>query len=279
VTPGARHGDADLATADGHDRYVPSQKRDILSAGHEGVYEWAVEHHVHSGARFLDFGCGTGYGAALVIAAGGIFDGADASPAAIEYAQANYATTGVRFFVADLMEPLPADVAPESYDVVFSSEVLEHVVDPFAFVGAMAGFVRDDGVALVGTPNRLWSKENMAGGELLSRSHVMEFTPQALVALLRTSFADVTLLYRVFPPEAIQTTLVTGDRPRLLRAAVAFAREVAPGGLSQLRRVLPGQQGARQWSPADIEWLRAEDAGLDMARCVGLVAVCRAPRR
>lgn len=274
-----REAREDLATADGHDRHVPSDTRAFLSAGHEGVYEWAVEHLVREGTAFLDLGCGTGYGSAHVTRAGASFDGADTSVAAIDFARRRYGRSGVRFFVADLMEPLPAAIAPRSYDVVFSSEVLEHVVDPFTFVEVMAGYVRDDGIGFVGTPNRLWSRENMPGGGLLSRSHVMEFTPPALQALLRTSFDEVTLLFRVFPGEAIRSVLVPPDRPRLARGALAFAREVAPRGLERYRNLADRRRNGRDWSSQDIVWMGADDPRLDPTRAVGLAAVCRGPRR
>jgi len=274
-----RAGRADLATADGHDRHVPSDSRDILSAGHEGVYEWAVEALVRKGARFLDVGCGTGYGSARVAASGAEYDGVDGSPAAIDYAQAHYSRPDVRFFVADLMAPLPEALVPRSYDVVFSSEVLEHVEDPFALVRAMANLMCDDGACFVGTPNRLWSRDHMPGGGLLSRSHVMEFTPPALEALLRTAFDDIALWYRMVPYEAIRSTVIPADRPRMVRGAVAFAREVAPSALNRYRMRLGGRDGEQEWTPRDIVWLPAGDAKLDPARCVGLAAVCRAPRR
>ena len=272
----ANRADLDLATADGQDRYVPSETRDILSAGHEGVYEWAVANLVREGTRFLDLGCGTGYGAALVAGAGGTYDGADGSPAAIDYARANYAGPGVRFFVADLMERLPAELEPRSFDVVFSSEVLEHVDDPFAFVGTMVDFLRDDGTAFVGTPNRRWSKDNMPNGSLLAVSHVMEFTPPALVALLRTGFHEVTLMHRVFPAAAITSTVAPAGGPPLVRGARAFAREVVPAGLKDR---LARRRTGKEWTPADIEWLAPGDSRLDPARDVGLAAVCRGPRR
>src|SRR5947209_9200729 len=102
-TQDVRQRSADLATADGHDRYVPSPTRDIVSAGHEGVYEWAAEHLVRDGTRFLDLGCGTGYGARPVVARGGIYDGIDGSSRAIEHASAHYGAAGVRFFAGDVM--------------------------------------------------------------------------------------------------------------------------------------------------------------------------------
>jgi SAM-dependent methyltransferase len=275
----ARQLDRDLATADGHDRYVPSDTRDLLAAGHEGVYEWAVEHLVQPGARFLDLGCGTGYGSALVTAAGGTFDGVDTSPAAVDYARERYGGPDARFFVADVMGPPPEVLASRSYDVVFSSEVLEHVLDPFTLVRVMASFVRDDGVCFVGTPNRLWSMENMPNGGLLARSHVMEFTPPALEALLRMSFAEVAVLYRMFPDGAMESSLLRAGRPRLVRGALAFAREVAPAGLERLSTELERRRTAQEWSPGDIRWLTAADPELDLGRCVGLAAVCRHPRR
>lgn len=269
----------DLATADGHDRYVPSELRDIVSAGHEGVYEWVADNLVRDGTRFLDLGCGTGYGAAVVTAAGGTYDGVDTSPAAIEYAQINYGRRNTRFFVADATEPGPQTLVPRSYDVVFSSEVLEHVTDPFAFVRVMAGFVTEEGIGFVGTPNRLWSLDNMPNGALVARSHVMEFTPPALVALLETVFEEVSLLFRMFPQAAIESTVLPSTRRRLVRGAAAFAQELAPNRFSRWRQVLGHRRPGQEWSSADIRWLGAGDPQLDMSRCLGLAAVCKAPKR
>ena len=93
----------DLAVADGHDRYVPSKAKDFVAAGHEGVYEWAVEHLLSHGDRFLDLGCGTGYGSALVTSAGAVFDGVDTSPAAIEDAKTNYTHPDGSFIVSNFL--------------------------------------------------------------------------------------------------------------------------------------------------------------------------------
>lgn len=269
----------DLATADGHDRHVPSGATDILSAGHEGVYKWAAANLVADGTRFLDLGCGTGYGSTFVVDAGGSYDGADGSAAAIDYALARYGGEHARFVVADLMEPLPAEFAGSSYDVVFSSEVLEHVEDPFALVRTMARSLRDDGTCFVGTPNRLWSRDHMPGAGLLARSHVMEFTPPALAALLRTAFDEVRLLFRMLPADAIDAIPLPTGRGSLVRGALAFAREVAPAGLDRLRAGITGRRSGRAWSAEDIDWLAPDDPRLDPARCVGLAATCTRPKR
>lgn len=297
--------DVALATADGQDRYVPSATRDITSAGHEGVYEWVAEHLVKDGMRVLDFGCGTGYGAALLARPGASVDGVDGSPAAITYAAANFGGPTVRFVVADLMGPLPEPCTPRSYDLVASSEVLEHVVDPFAFVRGMADSVNDAGVCFVGTPNRLWSFEHVPDGHLLARSHLMEFTPPALSALLGTLFAEVSLMVRLFPEGAMTVEAAPptdlhqlvgvvsspdrAPRPQVVRFIAALVRKVAPGAVERVKRAMESPQPApagvsapsapREWFASDIVWASADDPSIDMNRAVGLAAVCRKPRR
>jgi SAM-dependent methyltransferase len=274
--------DVDLATADGQDRYVPSATRDIMSAGHEGVYEWVAEHLVKKGARALDLGCGTGYGVALLAGAGATADGADSSPAAIAYATKHYGATGIRFFVADLVKPLPKEFAPQSYDLVVSSEVLEHVVDPFAYVRGMADSAVDDGVCFVGTPNRLWSNGHLPAGHLLAPSHLMEFTPPALIALLETVFEDVSLMVRVFPEGAMNTEEAPSrPRPQVITATAALVRKVAPGVVARVKRAVDPApaQPAQEWLASDIVWAPYDDPTVDMDRAVGLAAVCHRPRR
>jgi 2-polyprenyl-3-methyl-5-hydroxy-6-metoxy-1,4-benzoquinol methylase len=294
----------DLATADGQDRYVPTATRDITSAGHEGTYEWIAENLVNEGMRALDFGCGTGYGAALLANAGAAVDGIDQSPAAIGYATENFGGPRVRFFVADLVKPLPDFFTPRAYDLVASSEVLEHVVDPFAYVRAMADALNDDGVCFVGTPNRLWSIDHVPDGHLLARSHLMEFTPPALIALLCTVFDEVNLMVRIFPDgsmatdpqpplpvEPLPTPPARRSRSPLIRVPASLVRKLAPGVVERIKRAIEPEQpvapattavpapAPREWLSTDIVWARADDPAANMDRAVGLAAVCHKPRR
>jgi hypothetical protein len=83
-------------------------------------------------------------------------------------------------------------------------------------------------------------------------------------------------MHRLFPADAIASTVVPAGGPPLVRAAKAFAREVVPPAL---KARLARRRGGREWTPADIEWLEDGDPRLDPARAVGLAAVCRGPRR
>ena len=128
--------------------------------------------------------------------------------------------------------------------------MLEHVVDPFAFVRGMADSVDDAGVCFVGTPNRLWSFEHVPEGHLLSPSHLMEFTPPALSALLGLVFDEVSLLVRIFPEGSMpfddppnrraspnrSPCRIAAARPQVVRFTAALVRKVAPGAVERIKR-------------------------------------------
>ena len=57
-----------------------------------------------------------------------------------------------------------AEALDGRYDLVTSLEVVEHVADPAAFVGALAAAVAEGGLLILSTPNRTaWSKLIMIG--------------------------------------------------------------------------------------------------------------------
>lgn len=283
--------DEPLDRADGHDRYVPTGAKDLMSAGHEGVYEWVAENLVKPGMRVLDFGCGTGYGAAILRAAGAEVTGADSSATAIAHAMATY--PGIPFEVADLTAALPLQWRASYYDLVVSSEVIEHVDDPFAFIDNIARSLTLDGTGFIGTPNRLWTKAHMPAGRLMSDSHVMEFTAPALLGLLRTRFREVDLMLRAFPAwanpwsneeplEPLPQRKKPLDPPR--QWIKTLARRTMPNVYSRLAtRVngnstgVHGSANAPDVTPSDICWVAPDDPrATDGA---GLAAICRCPIR
>lgn len=116
-----------------------------------GVWEtiWPVLADVAPGPRtLLDVGCGFGF----------LVDfwrrqmGAEA--AGVELA--DYGAIGERMLgIQVYREPLQdcAALAGREFDVVYASEVVEHVPDPHAFVALLAPFVADKGVLVLTTPS------------------------------------------------------------------------------------------------------------------------------
>jgi 2-polyprenyl-3-methyl-5-hydroxy-6-metoxy-1,4-benzoquinol methylase len=96
-----------------------------------------------AGKRILDHGCMDGVFTIALQRAGADVTGFDIAPAAITQAEKfRGAAAGPRF----LLDPPTG----ETFDFVFSNEVIEHVPDDRAFAGELIKFVRPGG-SLVGT--------------------------------------------------------------------------------------------------------------------------------
>lgn len=106
-----------------------------------------------AGLRVLDIGCGGGLVAEPMARLGADVVGVDASERNVEIARTHARQSGVAVdYRAGTAEALLA--AGESFDVVLSLEVVEHVADPAAFLATCATLVRPGGALVVATINR-----------------------------------------------------------------------------------------------------------------------------
>src|SRR5215207_4997163 len=115
---------------------------------HEAAYRFLAQWCV--GATVLDAGCGEGYGAELLRAAGARWVlPLDYDPAVVSHVRRGYpAVSPVR---ANLVR-LPC--RDESVDVVAALQVVEHLWEQRRFVGECARVLRPGGMLLMSTPNR-----------------------------------------------------------------------------------------------------------------------------
>ena len=107
-----------------------------------------------SGARVLDVGCGGGILSEAMANRGADVLGIDLSKAVLEVAEL-HALEGkvqIRYEVIAVEELAAAQ--PSEFDLVTCMEMLEHVPDPSAILGALARLVRPGGDVIVSTLNR-----------------------------------------------------------------------------------------------------------------------------
>lgn len=104
-----------------------------------------------AGKKALDVGCGAGLLAEPLARLGAAVTGLDAAPETIAVARSH--AEGQRLDI-DYRVGSVADVAGETFDLVTSLEVIEHVADPAAFVAGLASALAPDGLMLLSTPNR-----------------------------------------------------------------------------------------------------------------------------
>lgn len=174
---------------------VLDEQRVVPGGGHYRQHEARYKHaseRIPAGARVLDAGTGTGYGAALLAEAGREVVGVDASRTAVDFASEQFGTKA-RFQLADVLAlPFP----DSTFDSVTCFEVIEHIEasDQERLVSELARVLRPGGMLFLSTPNeRMERLHERAIGATHWEYHVGPLTPRRLRALLRRRFRLVTL--------------------------------------------------------------------------------------
>lgn len=123
------------------------------------------------GLRLLDVGCGGGLLSEPLARMGFAVTGVDAGDKNIGVARAHAEQTGV---AVDYRLGGPEDVDPESYDVVISMEVVEHVPDPARFLALTAGALKPGGAFFGATLNRTAKSYALA---VLGAEYILRWLP------------------------------------------------------------------------------------------------------
>ncbi|MFD1152113.1 class I SAM-dependent methyltransferase [Saccharothrix hoggarensis] len=105
------------------------------------------------GKEVLDVGCGLGYFSERLHERGARVTATDLGPNLVE---ATRRRVGCHAEVADALR-LVEHFGPDRFDVVVSSECIEHTPDPAAALRQMAGVLKPGGHLAVSTPNLVWS--------------------------------------------------------------------------------------------------------------------------
>jgi SAM-dependent methyltransferase len=134
------------------DDYQSSEESCLLYFIHLATYNYCVQYV--SGKRVLDFGCGSGYGTAMIGSHCSAITGIDTSPDAIHYARDHYVSANLTFMLVDPVEKRELPFRDRSFDVVLSLQVIEHVRDVDAYLKEIVRVLVPGGCAVIATPDR-----------------------------------------------------------------------------------------------------------------------------
>jgi SAM-dependent methyltransferase len=212
------------------------------------------------GARYLEVGCGLGFGLDFAIHGLG-WQGVGFDPSPI--AGAGRARLGL---------PITPDYfrgsRDERCDVLMAAEVIEHVPSPREFLDMLRGALADDGVLVLTTPDAAAIRPETSSGALVPLLspglHLILQTAPSLARLLAESgFAHVAMEHDSFSLIAFASRA-----PLDLRADRAAARSLYRSWLRDRAASLARDPGLQVAFAGHALWESANDADFATARAV-----------
>ena len=191
-----------VCTASGSDfagfmqeRYVPGTWSKIAEYEHLPRYMFAKVFAAN--ARVLDFGCGTGYGSALLATAAQSVAGLDIDAAALRWARQTHRNTILNF---EQRDDLGAGLQDQSFDLITCFEMIEHVAHPMQIdtIRNVARLLTPTGKFVISTPN---PEVTAKYGD--NQYHLREMSEAEFLELLSPHFAHVRILRQWVAPSIL----------------------------------------------------------------------------
>ena len=192
----------------------------------------------------LDWGCNDGYGFDIMGPSARSIAGLDVAPAAVQVARNKHPQHTVRLAGVD------PDFLPESFDVVTSFQVIEHVEDYDRYLSGVFSVLRPGGRFIATTPNRLIRLD--PGMKPWNPFHVREFSAAELHDLVdqRFTHTEVFGLHSSPDIEAIERArcdegrnMARNNRKRILppywkvrTAGIVAIKSILPNRASEIVR-------------------------------------------
>ncbi len=154
---------------------------------HFFVYEFTTK-YLNKEDALLEIGCGEGYGLNYLSSSLRRCVGLDVDEQAVNHAKDKYHSSRATFRLYDGKQ-LPFQ--KESFNVVVSFQVIEHVFDDRLYLAEAFRVLKKGGVFILTTPNKTYRLN--ANEKPWNEFHVKEYYPSELIKLLREEFSEVSL--------------------------------------------------------------------------------------
>jgi len=192
------------------ENFQSDQESYLLYLMHVVTYKYSLDYV--GGKKVLDYGCGSGYGTALMSGACSQIIGVDVSPEAIAHARDHFSAPNLSYLQIKQAEVAPLPFPNSSFDVVLSFQVIEHVKDVSAYLGEIERVLVPGGFVLIATPDR--SSRLFSFQKPWNMWHLREYTQSQFHDELANRFSNVKVLQTGGKQDVLEIEL---NRTRKLR--------------------------------------------------------------
>jgi len=179
---------------------------------HKATYRFALDWAKNM--KVLDLGCGSGYGTEMLADHCQFIVGSDIDAHAITYAKEHYSRQNLTFFVMDNLENYALPFEANTFDVIVSFQVIEHISNVNFYLQEISRLLKVDGTIILATPDR--SKRLFSFQKPWNRWHVHEFSDRELHQLLTQFFNQVEILKMGGKQEMMRTEIKRTHRMKWL---------------------------------------------------------------
>ncbi|MCB9148459.1 MAG: class I SAM-dependent methyltransferase [Caldilineaceae bacterium] len=177
----------DIQTISDSGERVTHLNPDCVFYGHLSIYDFAKQ-FTNNGV-VLDVGCGAGYGAAYLKAHGAsLVYGIDYSEKAIAFDRFHFQDSGLEFRVMDATNI--TDFPERSFDLIFTSNTLEHIPNVSAFLYKAWQLLKPSGTLLIAVPPI--TNEHFEYHNVINPYHLNIWSPRQWHHTISQYFAEIT---------------------------------------------------------------------------------------
>jgi 2-polyprenyl-3-methyl-5-hydroxy-6-metoxy-1,4-benzoquinol methylase len=139
----------------------------------------------------LDYGCGEGYGANILAQRAKRVFAVDSSAEVINEAKQKYPAENIEFKFVDPDVGISSVFAENSFDMIVSFQVIEHISDPARYLSQIYDLLKPEGKFYLTTPNA--SQRLLPFQKPWNQFHIKEYTHDSLYEALNKHFLKIKI--------------------------------------------------------------------------------------